>query len=265
MAERAVQELGDEILHQDPSDSIITTLSLATATARLNERICYGGFSAQELWTQRNQFMNEQIPVSDRDVILQQHHKHLANHPASERFKLPSGKQLTSCSVDVGDLVYLYCDRNKSKARDCYLVISVEGDCCNIHKLSGAQLHCNSYHVKHTECYKVLSDLPNSTIFRYVSDSSDEDDPQQSPANAPLELPVIPTEIATPPIPDTPQQPSDNLIASQSSLFIQLDPLTQMLPVLDPLTNFPVKITFHITANQNRSEEVHVPENSLST
>ena len=84
VAEQTGQELEDEILHQDPSGSIITTLSLATATARLNKWIHYSGLSAQELWTQRNQFTNEQIPVSDRDVILQQYQKHLANHPASE-------------------------------------------------------------------------------------------------------------------------------------------------------------------------------------
>ena len=137
-----------------------------------------------------------------------------------ERSKNPSGKQLTSCSVDAGDLVYLYSDRNKSKARNHYLVISVEGDWCNIGRFSGSQLCCCSYCVKRTECYKVLSDLPNSNRFQYESDSSDEDDPQQSLANAPPGLPVIPTQIVTPPILDTLQQPSDNLIASQSTLFI---------------------------------------------
>ena len=73
---------------------------------------------------------------------------------------LPVRKQLTSCSVDVGDLVYLYSNRNKSKACDHYLFISVEGDWCNIRKSSDAELRCNSCHVKHTECYKVLFDLP---------------------------------------------------------------------------------------------------------
>ena len=158
-----MQELGDQILRQDSSGYFVTTLSLATATARLDERMRHSGLSARELWIQRNQFINEQIPVSDHVVILQQHHKCLANHRASERFQNPSSRQLTSCSVDVGDLVYLYSDRNKSKARDHYLVISEEGDWRNIRKFSGAQIRCSSYHVKCTECYNVLSDLPNST------------------------------------------------------------------------------------------------------
>ena len=49
VVERAVQELGDEVLHQDPLGSIVTTLSLATATAQLNEQIHYNGLSAREL------------------------------------------------------------------------------------------------------------------------------------------------------------------------------------------------------------------------
>ena len=87
MAEKCVVELGDELLRICPEGGTITPLSLAVATANLNTRIRNTGSSAREMWLQRDQFTNAQIPYSDLQVVRQQHSLRLSNHPASESSK----------------------------------------------------------------------------------------------------------------------------------------------------------------------------------
>ena len=55
IAERAVLELEEELLRQEPGGGPVTDLSLAIAPARLNSQLRSQGLSSRELWTQRNQ------------------------------------------------------------------------------------------------------------------------------------------------------------------------------------------------------------------
>ena len=71
VAEKAVRELEHELLHQQPTGGAVTQLVLSIVTANLNTRIRNRGFSARELWTQRDQFTNEQLPLTDYDLIRQ--------------------------------------------------------------------------------------------------------------------------------------------------------------------------------------------------
>ncbi|CAB4043159.1 Retrovirus-related Pol poly from transposon opus [Paramuricea clavata] len=50
-----------------------------------------------------------------------------------------------SPNLHVGDLVYLSADRDKSSARDRYLIVSVDGQWSNIQKFRGSQIHNTSY------------------------------------------------------------------------------------------------------------------------
>jgi len=84
VAERAMLELEEELLCQEPSRGPVTEFSLAIATARLNSRLRSQGLSSRELWTQRNQFSNEQIPINDLQHILAKLKAHQSNHPFSE-------------------------------------------------------------------------------------------------------------------------------------------------------------------------------------
>ena len=75
VAERAVQELEEELLRQEPGGGAVNQLDLSIAIARLNARIRFSGLSSRELWTQRSQFTHEQLPISDRDIIVEQYQK----------------------------------------------------------------------------------------------------------------------------------------------------------------------------------------------
>ena len=97
------------------------------------------------------------------DVILHQQQLRLTNHAYSERSKHRSGKFLQPQEIGVGDLVYLYCDKNKSQARNRYLVVSIDNEWCLVKKFSGNQLRSTSYKVKLAECYHVPSEISSSS------------------------------------------------------------------------------------------------------
>ena len=210
VADRAIQEVEDELLRLDPLCATITPLSLAIAVAHVNCRIRSRGLSSREMWSQRDQFTSAQLPVNDQSLILNQHAERLANHSTSEKSKAPRSKAVHSPSLRVGDLVYLHADRKKSSARDRYLVVSVDSPWCNIQKFRGNQLRQTSYRVKECECYVVPSATGQSSRpnLDEAVDSALDDDFPPNPVLPPPEPPCIPPAISpervTPDLHDTP-------------------------------------------------------------
>ena len=199
VAEKAVLEVEDELLRQEPCGGPVSSLSLPIATAQLNSRIRGRGLSAREIWFQRDQFSNEQLPISDRAIISEQHHSRLQNHEHSQISKSPRGKDALVPMIQVGDLVYIISDRSKSQARDRYLVTSIDNNWCYIRKFSGSQLRASSYKVKLSECYLVRGHVSTRipTYRREVIDSDDTDDIGPLTIAAP---PVSQLEITTKPL-----------------------------------------------------------------
>jgi hypothetical protein len=232
VAERAIEELGLELLHLSPQGGPISSLSLSLATSTLNSRIRHGGLSSLEIWTQRDQVTGEQLPINDRELIMSQHSNRLRNHSASIKSKA-RGKCAVPCSsLSVGDLVYLKCDKDKTKAREKYLVIAVEEPWCTVRKFTQTQFRSKSYTVTSSECYPVS---PTILVHSKVGpirglddvDSAEEDDicllgPTQAvpePAAVPP-APPPPAAIVTPPITDSGHddnlQPELDIISSSS-------------------------------------------------
>ena len=176
------------------------------------------------MWTQRDQFSNQQFPLADDHLIALQYEQRLSNHPHSERSKAPLHNRRPTPVIDVGDLVYLHYDRNKSRARDRYLVVAIDPPFCDIKKFIGSQLCSSSYRVRLTECFKVPSDLADPLHPPRQCrghDSDDEDDPDTTPYPPPS-LPDIPDAISasakrlsnTPPCvtPPAPAVPVDHIM-----------------------------------------------------
>ena len=187
-----------ELLRQEPLGGAVSPLTLAVATSALNSRIRSRGLSSREMWTQRDQFSNQQLPLADDHLIALQHEQRLSNHPHSERSKAPLHNRRPTPVIDVGDLVYLHSDRNKSRARDRYLVVAIDPPFCDIKKFIGSQLRSSSYRVKLTECFKVPSDLADPLHPPRQCrghDSDDDDDPDTTP-HPPPSLPDIPDAIS---------------------------------------------------------------------
>lgn len=195
VAERAVQELEEELLRQQPRAGPVSARLLATATACLNSRIRSRGLSAREMWTQRDQFTCAQLPMADEELIRQQHIERLRNHPHSEKSKAPHGRIPDPVSVEVGHLVYLHVDRNKSCGRDRYLVTSVQGLWCDLRKFAGSQLRDATYRVKKNDCYKVSPTYP---ITSHTSNDNDEGSGDEDMELLPV-LHTMPSLVPAPP------------------------------------------------------------------
>ena len=69
IADKCVQKLENELLGQEPGGGPITSLQLSVATAQLNSRLRSQDLSSRELWTQRDQFTQNQLPLNDQTVI----------------------------------------------------------------------------------------------------------------------------------------------------------------------------------------------------
>lgn len=203
VAEKAVRELEDELLRQNPERGPVSPLALSTATATLNSRLRSSGLSSREMLYQRDQFTHQQIPVSDYTPVRSQHQRRLKNHSYSEHSKARHGCPAPVPDLAVGDLVYLYSDRNKTSGRNRYLVSSVEGAWCNIRKFVGTQLRSTSYRVKRSECYKVPSQLSHSDCHPRTSGSSFTPTSAQAPYTMdqtpkPPDPPDVPPCLSTP-------------------------------------------------------------------
>ena len=151
----------------------MSDITLAIATARLNARIRGRGLSAREMLFQRDQFTNSQIPISDMDLITEQHQSKLRNHKYSERSKAPLKDFRSEANVDVGDLVYLHTDKQKTKARDRYIIVNTDNDWIYVRKFVGKQLRNASYKIKRSECYKVHSNLTFQNTTYPIQDFQD--------------------------------------------------------------------------------------------
>ena len=206
VAEHAVQEVEYELLQQDPTGGSVSPVTLSIALSCLNSRLRSRGLSAREMWSQRNQYTNGQTSVSDTHLSESLHLCRLENHKLSELSKAPCGLPRPRYNIKPGDLVYLYVDHNKLRGRDCYMVVSVDNDWCNLRKFVGSQFRAPLCHVKMQECYKVLSDFSAITSLHtrcqphseYSSNDDETGESESPPVQYPTPPPSIPPEIFVP-------------------------------------------------------------------
>ena len=95
------------------------------------------------------------------------------SHLHSAMFKARGKSQPTYPKVAVGDLVYVNSDRVKTKQRERYIIISVEGNLVKIRKFIGNQLRSRIYTVN-------LGDILTIPVYdclanNYRADYSDSD------------------------------------------------------------------------------------------
>ena len=196
--------------------------------------------SSRELWTQRNQFTHEQLPFSDSQFILAKHDLHSSNHSFSEKSKNPRGLVPNLPQLQVGDLVYLVSDKDKSRARDRYIVVSTDPSCCFVNKFSGSQLRASSYKVELSECFPVppsvvVSNHPGLPVYQ---DTNEEPLPLAPAAPAapvqPTLSPPAPPELTTVTSDD---EQSSSLASADTTLDVPFHiPSSAVVPE-EPCTN----------------------------
>ena len=217
VAEKAIQELEVEINRSNKSDDILMPVDLSTAISNLNSRIRSDGLSSREIFFQRDQFTNAQIPVCDKDLITAKHQRSLTNHRSSEMSKAHGAHTRAPTNVNPGDLVYVYSDREKHSPRDRYLVTSNDGEWCLIKKFIGNTLRAMSYKVKPTEIYKVPGTPPINNFHTHNEGEPDECTylnepvPDTASASLPTDNSAPDTVSSMPPEPEAAITPPDEI------------------------------------------------------
>ena len=179
IAEKAVQELEDEFLRQDPDQPFLTSASLAVAVARLNSRIRHQGVSARELWTQRDQFTNKQLPIDDRQVIQNQYQRRLESN-LRNNVESTRGGIVDDRPIRDGDLVYIVNERSKLSRRPRYIVTRSDGQWFFVRKFTGNQLRPTTYKVHRSELQTVPS-IPTTLPSHHRDAEDDSSDVEDSP------------------------------------------------------------------------------------
>ena len=155
VGEKAVQEIQAEILRATGQGGAITASVLKDAVNNLNCRLRSDGLSSREIFYQRDQYTNAQLPIEDMLLIQSKHDRAVRNNISSESSKSGGRGPRVNQQIAVGDLVYVISDRDKNSPRARYLVVSIEDEWCSIRKFIGSTLKSNSYRVKMSEIYKV--------------------------------------------------------------------------------------------------------------
>ena len=194
-------------------DLKVATLALVTANA--NSRIRCDALVAREVWTQRDQLTGEQLPIVDRQLILSQNYSRQQNHAPSAKSKARGRTNLPSAVVSVGDLVFLKGDRDKLKAREKYLVVSIREDLsCELRKFTSSQFCSKVYVVPMSECYpvapKVLAQSPQGPIRGLHKPSAFDSDDDADPAILSPRKSTVPAPssvVSQPPVYEPPTVP----------------------------------------------------------
>ena len=146
---------------------------------KLNDRIRDGGVSARELWTKRDQFTGQQLPINDNKVISSKYENRLKSHKASSKYRSRGKESVSKPDVNVGDLVYLKSDRDKTKPRDRYIIVEPKtksrSNTVSLQKFVGSQLRSRVYVVNHADIIKV-----NEYKFKEYVPENDEDSSEEN-------------------------------------------------------------------------------------
>ena len=177
VGEKAVEELGDEILKLQPRGGPISEVLLARATAVLNSRIRRDGLSSREIWTQRDMITGKQLCLSDKKLIDNQHQSRIKNHSYSAKSKARVKVCHPAADIHIGSLVYIINEGDKTQSREKYMVISIDGEWCKVRKLTDLQFRTKPYELKLSEVFPVTEQArpteSNSIAVGSDSDSSD--------------------------------------------------------------------------------------------
>ena len=202
VAERAIEELGLELLNLSPEGGPVSDVTLALATAHTNSSVRRDDLSAREVWTQRDQLTGERLP------ILSQNYSRQPNHTSSAKSKAHGRTNQPSSAVSVGDLVFLKGGRDKLKAREKYLVVNIREDLsCKLRKFTTSQFRSKLYLVPMSECYPaaptVLAQSPQGPIRGLHKPSPFDSDDDADPIIPPPRHSIVPAPSLVVPQPPT--------------------------------------------------------------
>ena len=173
VVDKGIQELEAEFLKIGCSNIQVSEIQLQTALDILNGRVRNRGLSAKEIVFQRDQHSLEQLGFNDKDLANQQSNIRLQNHSSSARSKAPGKGVASTTAYEVGSLVFIKNERDKNKARDRYIIVTVNNKNAILQKLTD-KFMAKKYTVPLNRLYPastITPDLPAALPL-----NSDDDD-----------------------------------------------------------------------------------------
>jgi hypothetical protein len=205
VAEKAVQELEDELLRLDPSGGSISEAQLSIALSNLNARIRLHGLSASEVFIRRNQFTAEELNNDEKGIISAQHASRTSNHSPSHKSQLPSSSShchtySQSPTPLEGSIVYFKNDRSKLSARPMYMVTKKEGDQLQLRKFINNQLRNREYTAHVSEVFCISTDIALNPNSKSPDISHEDNCNPASPTRPSSDEPITSTAPQQPPV-----------------------------------------------------------------
>ena len=151
VAEKAIQELEEELLKVNPKNVPINEILLSKATYNLNSKIRFTKRSARELLFKRDQTTGDALEVEDSAVSDLQYQRRRRDNDYKCKVKDPGTKRT---KVKKGDLVIIRGEKEKSRNRDTYLIKEIHNDVAICIKTNTRSLGI-PYKVKLQDLYKI--------------------------------------------------------------------------------------------------------------
>ena len=190
VAEKAIQELENELRKLHPDGAELSRKDLSSALHILNSRIRNRGLSAREILFQRDYVNGEQLKIDDFRLAESQTNLRKQNHEPSARSKVPRRNLQIADIYKPGDLIFMRNDGNKHLARQKYIVTTATDDSIFARKFAGDQYRGKIYELKPSEIFKLsnsASDPPTNNKREPFYESDDSDYLDYSP-NKPVHV-----------------------------------------------------------------------------
>jgi hypothetical protein len=195
VAEKGILELTSELLRFTPEGGAVNETDLAVVTNTLNSRIRNRGLSAWEILFQRDTHTLKQLEFVDNDLAEEQTNIRVQNQSSSAISKANGGKASTSAKVKVGSLVYIKEEGDKTKTRERYMIVKIDGNMCKAMKLQKTNFPKKEYELKLTEVFPVTSMIQVAENSMKGIDSSDDEQESTRQEGIRLPLPVVPAVV----------------------------------------------------------------------
>ena len=177
--DKGILELHTELLKYTPEGGPVSALNLAIVLNYLNSRIRNRGLSSWEMLFQRDQLNQVQLDIPDATLSKMQQDIRIKNQKYSAISKARGGPIAKSSPVCLGSIVFIKDDGDKTRARDKYLIVDVNGEQCTAQKLLKSSLSSRKYCLKRSEIYPISSDENYITSLRGIDPVVSEEEEEE--------------------------------------------------------------------------------------
>ena len=170
VAEKAIQELENEILKVNPKNMLLDEILLSKATFNLNSKIRFTKRSSKELLFKRDQTTGDALEIKDIEISDTQYKRRKRDNDYKKKVKKTGDKV---SAYKPGDVVIIRGEKDKSRNRDTYLITEIQDNQAICIK-TNPRSRGIPYKVKLQDIYKIVGSRTVKPSKESDESSSDE-------------------------------------------------------------------------------------------